>query len=124
MATKILGMTALTKLVDKTKKYVNDKKLINVMEGTSAEGAYSAVIGGQGAVPGVCSVSLGGYSNAVNGERAVAIGGWSLLCNGYNTVCGKNNLEPTAGYYSHNNGDGFIVGNGTLSSRSNAFRAA
>ena len=30
MATKILGMTALTKLVDKTKKYVNDKKLINV----------------------------------------------------------------------------------------------
>lgn len=124
MATKILGMTALTKLVDKTKKYVNDKKLINVMEGTSAEGGYSAVIGGQGVVPGVCSVSLGGYSNAVNGERAVAIGGWSLLCNGYNTVCGKKNLEPTAGYYSHNNGDGFIVGNGTLSSRSNAFRAA
>ena len=85
MATKILGMTALTKLVDKTKKYVNDKKMINVMEGASAEGSYSAVIGGQGAVPGVCSVSLGGYANAVNGERAVAIGGWSLLCNGYNT---------------------------------------
>ena len=40
-------------------------------------------------MPRVCSVSLGGYSNAVNGERAVAIGGWSLLCNGYNTVCGK-----------------------------------
>ena len=31
MATKILGMTALTKLVDKTKKYVNDKKMLNVM---------------------------------------------------------------------------------------------
>ena len=124
MATKILGMTALTKLVDKTKKYVNDKKMINVMNDSSASGNYSVVLGGQGTVPGVCSVSLGGYSNAVNGERAVAIGGWSLLCNGYNTVCGKNNLEPTAGYYSHNNGDGFIVGNGTLSSRSNAFRAA
>ena len=103
MATKILGMTALTKLVDKTKKYVNDKKMINVMNDSSASGNYSVVLGGQGTVPGVCSVSLGGYSNAVNGERAVAIGGWSLLCNGYNTVCGKNNLEPTAGYYSHNN---------------------
>ena len=103
---------------------IDNKKMINVMDESSAEGNYSAVIGGQGTVPGVCSVSLGGYSNVVNGERAVAIGGWSLLCNGYNTVCGKNNLEPTAGYYSHNNGDGFIVGNGTLSSRSNAFRAA
>ena len=38
MATKILGMTALTKLVDKTKKYVNDKKMINVMNDSSASG--------------------------------------------------------------------------------------
>ena len=67
MATKILGMTALTKLVDKTKKYVNDKKMINVMNDSSASGNYSVVLGGQGTVPGVCSVSLGGYSNAVNG---------------------------------------------------------
>ena len=53
MATKILGMTALTKLVDKTKKYVNDKKMINVMNDSSASGNYSVVLGGQGTVPGV-----------------------------------------------------------------------
>ena len=151
MATKILGMTALTKLVEKIKERINDINIIEIDDSTASAGktwssikirdnglvnsyipyyessvhSNAAIVAGAGAVTEGLSAIVGGYDNKIEGQRGVTLGGWKLKGKSYNTVCGKANIETTASEFSSTAGDAFVVGNGTGDSvLSNAFRVA
>ena len=92
---------------------------------TDLEGATSllAACAGSG-LNGSTSAIIGGYAHNLDGVRALILGGYNNIAHGYNAVVGKSNKEPTASDYNSNGGDLFVVGNGTGSTRSNAFRVA
>lgn len=66
------------------------------------------------------SIAIGNRATA-SGYNAVAIG-YYVTADAYNTAIGRNNKTPTAGNDLNTMGDLFIVGNGTETSKSNAFR--
>lgn len=106
-----------------------------------ASGYYSAALGGSGNNVGAWgSLILGGYDHSVDADDAAIIGGYSnsisgsesvVLGGAYNTalrhqtVAGHGNNTGTAGansYEGTSTGSAFVIGNGTSTSPSNAFR--
>ncbi len=70
----------------------------------------------------IFSVAMGSMASA-NSLCSFAMG-YFTTANGFNIAVGKNNKTPSATSHIENTGDIFIVGNGTVSSKSNAFRVA
>ena len=90
----------------------------------TASGDSSAVIGGgmYNNASGDSSAVIGGGSNTASGQRAVIIGGFGNTALAYQMKTGCHAKDGTAGTGSGTTGDALIIGNGTSSSQSNAFR--
>ena len=91
----------------------------------TVSGAASAVLGG------VWNTVSGAYASVLSGDNNTASGGGSSVLGGSNnealafqTKLGNYSTTGTAGTYSGTTGDAFFIGNGSSSSRSNAFRVA
>ena len=113
----------------------------------TVDSAYSCAIGTENKVTGERSACIG-YANNVSGNYAFACcalnkvtgyagfafgqhciaedracaGGESNTAHAFNTVIGRYAQDPIAGSYTGTNGDVLVVGKGTSSARSNAFR--
>lgn len=84
---------------------------------------YAASLAGmQNTVSGYQGVALGGSQNTVPGNTGVALGGGHNTILNYQCKTGHYATDGTAGANSGTTGDAFIIGNGTSSAKSNAFR--
>lgn len=87
---------------------------------TEASGARSTAMGEETTASGHASTAMG-RSTTASGDCSTAMG-YSTTAANYNTVTGRYNKTPTAAELSGTTGDVFIVGNGSSTSKSNAFR--
>ena len=84
---------------------------------------YAASLAGmQNTISGYQGVALGGSQNTVPGNTGVALGGGHNTILNYQCKTGHYATDGTAGANSGTTGDAFIIGNGTSSAKSNAFR--
>ena len=106
--------------------------------GNSTTGRHSTVIGGNSNISSNwCGSVVGGQNNTNSGESSVILGGSYNESTGYGgaVIAGFHNKalyqqvktghyakDGTAGTQSGTTGDAFIIGNGTSSTTSNAFR--
>ena len=95
--------------------------------GSHAEGEYTTASGFGSHAEGVNTIASGNYSHAegdnteASGNCSHAEGLWTIASN-YQHAQGCHNNELFGGIGSGTTGTAFIIGNGTLDSRSNAFR--
>lgn len=103
---------------------------------STASGDYSIAMGYISEATGDNSVSLGrsntasgsyslatGFGNKATGDYSVAMNYWNTALDAQ-TVTGHYNKEGIAGSWTGTIGDAFIIGNGSSSTHSNAFRVA
>lgn len=93
--------------------------------GNTASGEMSAVVGGGGnTANNYRAVVIGGRSNIADGNCSVILGGNICTAKNNNVVFGHRNADPVPGTILGATGDAVIVGNGTNTDKSNAFRVA
>lgn len=99
---------------------------ISIGSNTSATGGNGIAIGRYATAEGMHSVAIGSGSSA---SACVTASGLRSFCNGYGntslayqTKFGRYAKDGTAGSSTGTTGDAFILGNGTSSTPSNAFR--
>ena len=103
---------------------------------STASGDYSIAMGYINKATGDNSVALGrsstasgsyslatGFGNKATGDYSVAMNYWNTALDAQ-TVTGHYNKEGIAGSWTGTTGDAFIIGNGSSSTHSNAFRVA
>ncbi len=101
-----------------------------------AIGNTSTAMGTHTTASGIASTAMGHYT-AARGDRSTAMGmeteangyvstamGYGTIANGLNTAIGRLNKSPTAADTESTTGDLFIIGNGSSTSKSNAFRVS
>jgi hypothetical protein len=90
-----------------------------------ARGMRAAIVGGnKHKATGSASVVLGGCNNVADGFNSAALGAYMGISHDGHVAMGHYNLEGTNGSNSGVVGDCLIIGNGTNTTRSNAFRVA